>query len=110
MTLLFDQNLSRRLSKLLAKAYPGSEHVSAVGLSGATDRIVWQFAADHGFMVVSKDSDFRHLALFHGPPPKVIWIQTGNGPTEAIKDLLLARIALVHDFAITPDLGLLVLQ
>ena len=84
MSLLFDQNLSRRLVGLLAAEFPGSEHVEGAGLLGADDLTVWDYAAARGLMVVSKDSDFRHLALLHGPPPKVIWVRVGNGPTAAV--------------------------
>ncbi len=108
MSLLFDQNLSRRLVLLLAAEYPGSEHVESVGLLGADDLTVWHYAAGWGLMVVSKDSDFRHLALLHGPPPKVIWVRVGNGPT-AVTALLRARLADVQAFAADPALALLVL-
>jgi predicted nuclease of predicted toxin-antitoxin system len=104
MSLLFDQNLSRRLVKLLAAEYPGSEHVEGAGLLGADDLKVWLYAAAHGLMVVSKDSDFRHLALLHGPPPKVIWLRVGNGPTSVVETLLRARLADVQAFAADPAL------
>jgi predicted nuclease of predicted toxin-antitoxin system len=109
MSLLFDQNLSRHLVGLLATEYPGSEHVESAGLLGADDQIVWQYAAGRNLMVVSKDSDFRHLALLHGPPPKVIWLRVGNGPTAAVAALLRARVADVQAFAANPVLVLLVL-
>ncbi|MEX1094897.1 MAG: DUF5615 family PIN-like protein [Planctomycetales bacterium] len=110
MSLLFDQNLSHRLVGLLAADYPGSEHVEGAGLLGADDLTVWQYAAALGLMVVSKDSDFRHLALLHGPPPKVIWLRVGNGPTAAAAAALLsARVADVQAFAADPALALLVL-
>lgn len=86
MTLLSDQNLSRRLVGRLAVEYPGSEHVEAAGLLGADDRTVWRYTAGRGLIVVSKDSDFRHLALLYGPPPKVIWVRVGNGPTAAVAE------------------------
>ena len=57
MSLLFDQNLSRRLPLLLAPEFPGSEQVIAAGLATADDRAVWAYAAAHGLAVVSKDSD-----------------------------------------------------
>ena len=76
---------------------------------GANDLTVWQYAAGHGLMVVSKDSDFRHLALLHGPPPKVIWLRVGNGPTAAVAALLSARLADVQAFAADSALALLVL-
>ena len=91
MSLLFDQNLSRRLVALLAAEYPGSEHVSGAGLITADDLAIWHYAAAKSLAVVSKDSDFRHLSLVHGPPPKVIWLQVGNGPTSDVADLLRDR-------------------
>ena len=109
MSLLFDQNLSRRLVGQLAAEYPGAEQVEGAGLLGADDLTVWQYAAAHGLMVVSKDSDFRHLALLHGSPPKVIWLRVGNGPTAVVAALLRARLADVQAFAADPALALLVL-
>lgn len=109
MSLLFDQNLSRRLVGLLAAEYPGAEHVEGAGLLGADDLTVWNYAAARGFMVVSKDSDFRHLALLHGPPPKVIWLRVGNGPTAAAAAMLRSRMPDVQAFAADPALALLVL-
>ncbi len=44
MKLLFDQNLSPRLVARLADCYPGSAHVSEVGLDRALDVEVWEFA------------------------------------------------------------------
>lgn len=109
MSLLFDQNLSRRLVGLLATEYPGSEHVEGAGLLRADDMTVWNYAAGRGLTVVSKDSDFRHLALVHGPPPKVIWLRVGNGPTAAVAALLRSRVADVQAFVAAPALALLVL-
>jgi predicted nuclease of predicted toxin-antitoxin system len=60
--LLFDQNLSRRLVQLLADVYPDSLHVVDAQLDAADDRAVWDFAKDHGLIIVSKDSDFRQLS------------------------------------------------
>jgi predicted nuclease of predicted toxin-antitoxin system len=109
VSLLFDQNLSRRLVGLLAAEYPGSEHVEGAGLLGADDQVVWQYAASRGLAVVSKDSDFRHLALLRGPPPKVIWLRVGNGPTAAVEALLRNRMVDVQAFVADPALALLVL-
>src|SRR5207247_5115764 len=75
VSLLFDQNLSRRLPALLLAEYPGSEQVVVAGLSGADDRAVWAYAAAHGLAIVSKDADFQQLAATRGPPRKVIWLR-----------------------------------
>src|SRR5438270_11703085 len=98
MSLLFDQNLSDRLIRLLATDFPGSEHVRTVGLAAAKDEEIWQYAALHGLMVVSKDSDFQRRALQHGPPPKFVWLQMGNGPTQSVVQLLQSRKADIAKF------------
>ena len=91
MSLLFDQNLSRRLPTLLAAEFPGSEQVFLVGLADATDRAVWAYAATRGLAVVSKDADFPRISANLGSPPKVIWLRVGNGPTRDVEALLRSR-------------------
>lgn len=66
MRLLFDQNLSRHLVRHLVGEYPDSEHVTDVGLDTASDREIWDYAADHDLAIVSKNADFRQLAFLHG--------------------------------------------
>ena len=107
MSLLFDQNLSRRLPALLAADYPGSEQVIGAGLIGADDLAVWAYAAGRGLAVASKDVDFRNLARRLGPPPKVVRLRVGNGPTAAVVTLLRSRLADVHAFLADPAAGLL---
>ena len=70
MRLLFDENLSAKLTSLLTSEYPGSEHVRHAGLVGATDRQIWEYARAHGFAIVSKDTDFRERSFVEGAPPK----------------------------------------
>lgn len=84
MKLLFDQNLSRHLVGLLSDEYPDSQHVVEVSLDVATDDEIWAFAGEHGFVIVSKDSDFRQLAFLNGPPPKAVWLRLGNASTSEI--------------------------
>ncbi len=67
MNLLFDQNLSRSLVVRLRDVFPDSEHVAALGLDTATDREIWDYAREHGYLIASKDSDFRQLAFLYGP-------------------------------------------
>jgi len=86
--LLFDQNLSHRLVGLLADLFPDSEHVRNVGLKAADDPIVWDYAKDNDFVVVSKDSDFHQRSLVLGSPPKVIWVRLGNCSTADVEQLL----------------------
>ena len=93
--LLFDENLSFRLVELLAEPFPGSTHVNDAGLHGCPDGDVWTYAAVHGFVLVSKDNDFRQLSFLRGAPPKVVWLRVGNAPTKAVVDLLHSRMRIL---------------
>jgi predicted nuclease of predicted toxin-antitoxin system len=59
---------------------------------------------------VSKDDDFPSLALVHGPPPKVIWLEIGNASTAAVATLLCAKALLLQTFSLDPVDALLSLQ
>lgn len=88
MKLLFDQNLSYKLPRRLVDAFPICHHVDDFALGAADDSIIWQFARDNGFIIVSKDADFHQRSLLLGHPPKVIWLRVGNCPTYTIESLL----------------------
>ena len=88
MRLLLDQNLSPRLVPALVDLYPGSGHVREVGLQTADDDMVWRYAAEHGFVIVSKDADFHERSFLLGYPPKVVWIRRGNCSTDDVITLL----------------------
>jgi len=89
--LLLDQNISHRLVESLVSLYPDSSHVRLFGLKGADDESIWAFAREHGFTIVSKDSDFHQRSLLFGFPPKVIWIRRGNCTTDEIEQILRER-------------------
>jgi predicted nuclease of predicted toxin-antitoxin system len=96
--LLFDQNISPRLPRTLALLYPGSGHVRQFGLQHADDEIVWNFAREHGYTIVSKDSDFRQRSFLFGAPPKVVWIRMGNCTTSDIERILKERHPDIRQF------------
>ena len=62
MKLLFDQNLSHRLTTMLVAEFPGSQHVRDAGLAAARDPAVWAHAAAEGLVIVSKDNDFQQCS------------------------------------------------
>ena len=49
MRLLFDENLSPKLPRLLEAIFPNSIHARDCGLLGKTDDDVWSYARAHGF-------------------------------------------------------------
>lgn len=88
MKLLFDQNLSYKLVKQLTHLYPSANHVCLLNLDTSDDQVVWQFAKDNDFIIVSQESDFNDKSVLYGFPPKILWIRTGNVATRNIKRLL----------------------
>ena len=80
MKLLFDQNLSPRLPRLLAD--------------------IWEYAKNNGFVIVSKDSDFQQRSLLYGSPPKFIWLRVGNCTVKTTEDLLRKHSATIHTFGL----------
>jgi len=108
--LLFDENLSPRLVEKLAADYPGSLHVRSVELRGKEDAVIWEYAGQNNFFLVSKDNDFRQLSFLKGPPPKVVWLSVGNAGTEAIARLLRDKLSNMEAFAADPDAGLLPIE
>lgn len=100
MKLLFDQNLWPRLPRLLADIYADSVHVREIGLRDSGDIVIWEYAKEHGFTIVSKDSDFQQRSLLLGGPPKFIWLRVGNCPVETIEDLLRKHSAAIHTFGL----------
>ena len=98
MKLLFDENLSFRLVPALADIYPESKHVREIGLLGADDLRVWNYAAEHGLMLVSKDTDFYERSLVFGAPPKIIWLRVGNCTVNETIALLRSQYIVIRHF------------
>lgn len=110
MKLLFDQNLSHRLVTALQQEYPGSQHVREVGLKDAADIAIWEYAAQHDFVIVTKDADFHQRSFLFGHPPKVVWIRAGNCSTAMIEALLRRRVRDVGVFSADQESAFLILD
>jgi predicted nuclease of predicted toxin-antitoxin system len=109
MKLLFDQNISPRLVEKLAHLFPDSVHVYLIGLDHELDRIIWEYARDNDFIIVTKDADFSEISLLEGFPPKVIWIRRGNCSTNEIEIMLRRHYGLIESLSHDPTEGVLIL-
>jgi len=89
MKLLFDENLSPKLPRILSVDFPESMHVRDCGLKGFSDEDIWEYAQDKGFTIVSKDSDFYQRSLLYGHPPKLVWLRIGNCNRDILVALMI---------------------
>jgi predicted nuclease of predicted toxin-antitoxin system len=96
--LLFDQNLSHRLCRLLADIFPDSAPLKRLGLDRAGDDEIWKFALREGFTVVTLDADFPDMAALRGVPPKVVWLRCGNQPTAVVERIIRVHAELIGLF------------
>lgn len=91
MKLLLDENLSRRVVPFLQDHFPGTSQVALLGLENADDRIIWNYARDNDFVIVTKDSDFFEMASLFGQPPPIIWLKIGNQSKAATINSLISN-------------------
>lgn len=63
MKFLVDNQLPLALARHLESHGLAASHVAEIGLDQATDDGIWQYAADGGFAIISKDEDFLHLSI-----------------------------------------------
>lgn len=110
MRLLVDHNLSPRLIADLSDVFPGSVHVSEIGLAEAEDAEVWEYARQNALTVVTKDEDFSMLAALNGAPPKVVWLRLGNCSTRQVESKLRQAARDMERFLIDPAKTTLVLR
>ena len=98
MKLLLDQNLSYRLLARLETVFPGSSQVHRLGMEHADDSMIWTFARENGFTIVTKDSDFYERSLVQGFPPQIIWLKCGNVSTQRVQEILLRSFEAISIF------------
>lgn len=109
MKLLFDENLSPRLVHALDDLFPDSAHVDRLGMGGEPDPMIWEYAKRHGYVLVSKDSDFHERSLLYGHPPKVVWIRRGNCSVRHIEMILRNKAADIERLSVDEELTYLIL-
>jgi predicted nuclease of predicted toxin-antitoxin system len=98
LKLLVDENLAPELAEQIADLFPGSVHVTAVGLGSTSDTVIWEYAAANQFAFLTKDKDFVNLSLTLGSPPKVVLLQTGNCSTSQIERIIRSNAVRLSEF------------
>lgn len=109
MKLLLDENLSDRIVHRVIDLYPDSDHVKTLALTNTDDILIWEYAKENNFVIVSKDSDFHQRSLLYGHPPKFIYLRIGNSPTSKIVQILRDKFDTIMQFGDSEMESILVL-
>lgn len=97
MRFLLDANLSPRLLEGLHAAGHAARHVADLGLLNASDLAIFDWAAAHGDVVITADSDFSMLLAARGSsgPSVVLLRHVAEQPWPAHQALLLDNLPAV---------------
>lgn len=98
MKLLFDQNISFRIIKLISAAFPDAGQVRELQLENASDFEIWTYAKSNQYCTVTFDADFIDISNLKGHPPKVIWLRLGNTSTKFIAEKILEGQQIIREF------------
>ncbi len=108
MKLLIDANLSWRLARLLEDDFAGITHVVNTGLQEfSSDTVIWNFAKQNGYAVITNDDDFNLLSTSKGFPPKVVLLRTGNQSTKYLAEVLRKHKSSIEEFLLSEEYGVL---
>jgi len=95
---------------MLIERFPRSSHVRLIGLGGASDSSIWQWAAQHDLVLVTQGVAFVDLSVARGIPPKVVCLAIGNASNAATASLLLLQAEAIERFCVDAEAGFLLLR
>lgn len=84
-----DAQLAPSLAPWLAGRF-GVEALAVrdLGLHDARDRKIYFHAREADALVLTKDADFVELLRRHGPPPRILWLTSGNTSNARVRALV----------------------
>jgi|SRR6185437_1138148 len=105
MRLIADENISWRIKNLIPRweILPSNEINAKQRL---TDLVIWKFAKENDYAILTFDEDFSELQNLYSYPPKIIWLRTGNLNTSKIAALLIKFAADIDAFIRDDELGI----
>lgn len=107
MKLLLDQNISHRLLNYIQDILPEAKQVRQLGLENHSDKLIWEYAKENGYDILTFDGDFYDFSLVWGHPPKIVWIRTDNQTTKNVEEILRKHISTLEEFQKNKDLACL---
>jgi predicted nuclease of predicted toxin-antitoxin system len=83
-------------------------HVFTLGMLGETpDPAIWEYAKQHGYSILSADSDFVELANQRGAPPKVVHLARMAYRTREAAELIRRNAVRIAEFDNSDDAALI---
>jgi len=98
MRLLFDDNISWRIKRLIKEHFEESLHVSDIKRTLMTDSEIWQYAKMNNYIIVTFDEDFYNIQMIDDFPPKIIWLRLGNTNTHSLAQRLISLKDKIFNF------------
>ena len=84
MRFLVDAQLPPALARYLGALGHEADHVIDLGLEGARDQQIWDFATENSAIIMTKDGDFAAMRAVRDDGPSVIWVRIGNTTTPSL--------------------------
>lgn len=85
-------------------------HARDVGLKQASDEVIWGWASEKNYTIVTTDADFAGLNRRLGWPPKVIHLEECDFPLRIIEELLRQNSVWISEFERDSGTSLLVIR
>ena len=103
MKLLLDANLPPKGLRQIGSLFHGSRHCFEFFRPDEKDEVIWEFAKQEGFTIISTDDDFAVLSRHLSCPPKVIHLASWGRPTRDFIALIIRHEIRIKHFENTPD-------
>lgn len=88
MKFLVDANLPPGLALWLREHALEAIHISDQPGLAFDDRALFEFARQHGYIIMTKDEDFAVLATLADKPAPVVWLRLGNATNSVLRNWL----------------------
>lgn len=99
MKFLIDQNISFRIIPLISTQFKNCHHIKEFDLINKNDSEIFEYAKKNNFdAIITSDEDFYNIVQISKPPPKIIWLRTGNVSTKYLSDVLLKNFVEIELF------------
>ncbi len=84
MRFLVDNQLPSALARFLDAEGWEALHVRDLAMAETSDHVIWDYAKNHDYTIVSKDEDFLYLSSMNVNGPALVWVRLGNCRREVL--------------------------